>query len=79
MGYISNKYNIEPEKVVLMIKDGILDWKIEGLYEFWLFYQELYKDRDSKKEVREELMIHYNVKPRTFYRMLRKAKDIFSQ
>lgn len=77
MGYISNTYKIDPEKVANMVKDGIIDWRIEGLYDFWIFYNELLNKRESKKEAREEIMSHFNLQKRTFYRMIRKCKEIF--
>lgn len=79
MGYISEKYNIPQSTVIQMIRDGIIDWKLEGLYEFWKFYQELYKNRDEKSLIKDEIMFHYNLKcERTYYRRLKKAELLFS-
>ena len=40
MGYISEKYCIPSGTVVSMIKDGIVDWRIEGLHDFWHLLQQ---------------------------------------
>lgn len=77
MGYISQKYNIPPEIVSLMVKDGIIDWRIEGLYNFFTFYNQLLTKRESKAEAREEIMLHYKMPRSTFYYHLKKAKLIF--
>lgn len=79
MGYISKKYDIDPGTVVEMVRDGVVDWRIEGLYDFWIFYQELIKTRQSKRDVREELMLHYNINARsTYYYWINKATEVFS-
>ena len=77
MGYISQKYKIEPEKVSLMVRDGIIDWKIEGLYNVWLFYTDLIDKRETKADAREEIMMHYDMCKSTFYYNLNKAKSLF--
>jgi hypothetical protein len=77
MGYISQKYNISPDKVALMVRDGIIDWKIEGLYNFWIFYNDLLSKRETKTAARDELMIHYDMSRSTFYYNLNKAKSLF--
>lgn len=78
MGYISEKYGIEKGTVVKLIKDGLLDWRVEGLYDFWIFYNDLIENRETKKEVREELMAHYGINTRrTYYYWLEKARNIF--
>ena len=76
MSYIARKYSIRAEVVMQMAKDGIIDWRIEYLHEFWIFYNELLKDR-TRTDAREEMMLHYNLSQRSFYRWICKAKGYF--
>lgn len=77
MGYISEKYCIPSGTVVSMIKDGIVDWRIEGLHDFWVFYNKLLSTR-TPGEVKEEMMLQYKIKNKiTYYRMIKKARQIF--
>ena len=76
MSYIAKKYSIRADIVIQMAKDGIIDWRIEYLHDFWLFYNELLTDR-SKSEARGEMMLHYNLSQRSFYRWIFRAKGYF--
>jgi len=79
MGYISKRYNIDSETVAQMVRDGIIDWRLEGLYNFWVFYNELLKKRETKREAKKEIMMHYSMPKSTFYYNVNKAKKIFGK
>ena len=78
MGYISDKYDIPHETVVRMAKDGIVDWRIEYLYEFWTFYNELCQNGTSKMGICGEMMLHYKISKRSYYRWLNVCKQYFA-
>ena len=77
MGYISDKYNVTPEAVVRMSHDGIVDWRVEYLYEFYNFYKEL-SEQDGKHSARKEIMLLYKISQGTFYRWINISKKTFS-
>jgi len=74
--YIAKKYGIPDATVIRMIKDGIIDWRIEQAYEFKLFYDELCKDRDATM-VREECMQHFRLSKSAYYRALHRIAELF--
>lgn len=85
MSYISQKYNIPPQTVAQMAKDGILDWRINYYHEFWEFYNELldynYQNgvKHPRAEAREEVMLHFKINSeRNFYRWLKACKRFFA-
>lgn len=77
MGYISDKYGIPHETVVKMAKDGIVDWRVEYLYEFWLFYKELCCE-NKKMSAIAEICLHYKIGQSTFYLWRKRAKELFT-
>lgn len=86
MSYISDKYKIPHEVVVQMSRDGILDWRVNVLYEFWTLYKDVLEqnlDRGIKyprKEAREEVMLHFKLtSERNFYRWLKASKKFFAK
>jgi len=84
MSYISKKYNIPAETVFQMSKDGVLDWRINYYYEFWVLYREIldynYSNNVKKprRQAREEVMMHFKISSeRNFYRWLTACKAFF--
>ena len=75
--YISQKYNIPPETVSAMVRDGILDWRVDALYDFWVFYLELCNSGRTRKEIKNEVGLHFKMKKYQVNRSIRKAKEIF--
>jgi hypothetical protein len=79
MSYIAEKYCIQPGVVIQMIRDGVVDWRLDALHDFWTFYKELEKTR-TKKEIKAEIMLHYKLKNRvTYYRMMKKSRELFDE
>ena len=83
MSYISDHYKIPPNTVVQMSKDGILDWRVNVLYEFYTLYAEVLNQNMSRGihcprgDAREEVMMHFRITERTFYYWLSAAKRQF--
>ena len=85
MSYISNKYGISPGTVSEMARDGIIDWRINYYYEFWVLYKETldynYENNVKKprRQAREEVMMHFKISSeRNFYRWLTACKSFFA-
>lgn len=83
MSYISQKYNIPADTVLKMAKDGIIDWRINYLHEFYTFYNELLKGYEDDGETypkglaRNEIMLHYKLSQRNFYRWMKVCRTFF--
>ena len=84
MSYISDKYKISPDTVMRMSKDGVIDWRVNYLHEFWIFYHELLKQNQELrvrlpvKETKEEIKLHYRISERSFYRWVKVCKKLFA-
>ena len=83
MSYISEKYNIPCETVLQMCKDGIIDYRINYLHEFYLFHHEIlngYIEDGAaypKGKARREIILHYKISQRNFYRWMNLCKEFF--
>ena len=78
MSYIGRKYNITDETITKMVRDGVLDWRIDALWDFYQFYLALKKARESSNgEIREEMMFHYKMPQSSYYYYLSRAHELF--
>ena len=80
MSYTSKKYNIPDETITQMVRDGVLDWRIDALWDFYQFYLALKQSRGSSNgEIRDEIIFHYGMSYRLYYYYLAKARLIFEK